>query len=153
MLAHFAKALSINEIAELWSRGTGEPASIISRTLIEAFQPKLGSLISGEAVISRADLLAFCEEQDIKPPKFWGKAAAVVSSSSRAENDCRKWIRELPAKGYIQPNKAALRKEALEKFAGLSGRGFDRAWALEADPEWKRPGPKPAHLRRTKRAT
>ena len=156
MFASFSETLSIDEIAELWSRETDEPATIIRRTLLEAFQPKLGGrflVISGEAVISRADLLAFCEDQDIKPPKFWGKAAAVVSSRSRAEIDCRKWIRELPAKGYIQPDKAALRDEALEIFPGLSARGFDRAWDLEAAPEWKQPGPKPAHLRPTKRAT
>ena len=143
MFAGFSETLSIDEIAELWSRETDEPATIIRRTLLKAFQPKLGSRfieISGDAVISRADLLAFCEEQDIKPPKFWGKAAAVVSSSSRAESDCRKWIRELRAKGYIQPNKSALRDEALEMFPGLSGRGFDRAWDLEAAPNWKQQG-------------
>ena len=149
MFAGFSETLSIDEIAELWSRETDEPASIIRRMLLKAFQPKLGSRfmqISGDAGISRDQLLAFCKEQRIQPPKFWGSAAAKVVSSNKAEKACEKWIRELRETGYKPRNKKALLEEAIKKFEGLSKRGFDRAWANEAHPDWQKVGRKPKNL-------
>ena len=146
MFVSTAEILSIHEIAELWGKQIGEPASAIERELLKAFQPKLGSRflqITGEAVITRDDLLAFCEDRGIHPPKFWAKSATAVSSSGRAEAKCRKWLRDLREQGYTPETKPALRTKALAKFLGLSGRGFDRAWDAEAHDEWTKSGRPP----------
>lgn len=152
MLAHFAKALSIDEIAELWSQETKEPASIIRRMLLKAFQPKLGSRfikISGDAVISRDQLLEFCETAGITAPRFWDKAASTVISTSKAILECRKWIKERSEQGHVPENKGKLRDEAIERFSSLklSKRGFDQAWDDVAPLEWRKPGRKPKRAR------
>jgi hypothetical protein len=67
-------------------------------------------------------------------------------SSAKAESDCRRWLEgEMRKSPHQRPKgRRDFRAEALSKFAGLSGRAFDRAWekAIEATgaKDWARVG-------------
>lgn len=56
--------------------------------------------------------------------------APRVSQTAKAESDCRRWLTEQIQKSPHQRPKPRgdFRREALERFPGLSGRGFERAW-------------------------
>jgi hypothetical protein len=69
-----------------------------------------------------------------------GAAEQRIRSSAKAERACARWIAELVEKGDRPPNRRLLRQEALEKFTGVSKRGFDRCWDRTAPDEWKAAG-------------
>jgi hypothetical protein len=50
----------------------------------------------------------------------------------------RKWVAE--SDGVQLKSKAAYMADAQERIKGLSERGFDQAWAIEAPPSWKKHG-------------
>ena len=71
---------------------------------------------------------------------------ALVSSSRKAELECREWIKSLALDGLVRV-KSEVRKLARDKFGDrLSGRAFDRAWAEAAPLGWKAPGNKSKRL-------
>lgn len=69
--------------------------------------------------------------------RVWPRTAAW--STARANRQCRELIASRAAAGY-RPSKKELRDEALNLISGLSGRGFDAAWAEVAPHEWRKPG-------------
>jgi hypothetical protein len=73
-----AEELSIGAIAMLWSKESGHAASEIETELFAAFQERLKGCsmeMSKDATISRQELLRFCDDARIDPPKFWGRVA------------------------------------------------------------------------------
>ena len=83
----------------------------------------------GKLFIDIARLEEFAEES------ISGHAAQSLSSHEQA---CAKWLADLPETPRLK--KADAKKEAMEKFPGLSGRGFNRLWALHAPKSWKQKG-------------
>lgn len=65
-------------------------------------------------------------------------------SSNKARAACEDWLRDLASNGDKEMSKGKYKKVAREKFPGLSGRGFDRAWqnAVGDRDDWTRPGRK-----------
>jgi hypothetical protein len=73
-----AEELSIGAIAMLWSKESGHAASEIETELFAAFQERLKGCsmdMSKDATLSRQELLRFCDDASIDPPKFWGRVA------------------------------------------------------------------------------
>ncbi len=74
----FAEELSVRAIAELWSRESCHATSEVEAELLAAFQEKLKGRSMGaclDATISRDDLVTFCDEANIAPPRFWVRMA------------------------------------------------------------------------------
>jgi hypothetical protein len=74
----FAEELSVRAIAELWSRESCHAPSDVEAELLAAFQEKLkGCSMDAclDATISRDDLITFCDEAHIAPPRFWARVA------------------------------------------------------------------------------
>ncbi len=59
-------------------------------------------------------------------------------SSSLQEKQCGQWLAQIPEKPRMK--KKDIRIQAMEKFPGLSRRGFDRVWASHAHASWKKRG-------------
>lgn len=73
-----AEELSIGAIAMLWSRESEHSVSEIETELLAAFQERLKDCsmeTSRDATLSRQELLKFCENASIDPPKFWARVA------------------------------------------------------------------------------
>ena len=69
-----ADELSIGAIAMLWSRESEHGVSEIVTELLAAFQERLKDCSmekSKDATVSRQELLKFCEDAGIDPPRFW----------------------------------------------------------------------------------
>ena len=74
----FAEELSVRAIAERWSRESCHATSEVEAELLAAFQKKLkGCSMDAclDATISRDDLITFCDEANIAPPRFWARVA------------------------------------------------------------------------------
>ncbi len=145
MVAHLVDRMQINEIAELWSRETGEPAGIYVRALIMFRQQRLlpeynfppSALVVGpQANMTREELRAFCNESQIELPRFWFGAK---TSKASAEAKCRRWLDD-----QVREEKRMSKKEyralAMTKIEGLSERAFNRVWDATVPPAWKRSG-------------
>jgi hypothetical protein len=89
--------------------------------------------------VDRVALRRYCEGAKISPPKFW-----ITTKSSRgtsaAKAHCIKWLASLARSGSKPASKAALRKDALAKFPGLTADGFNAVWKAHAPTHWKRAG-------------
>ena len=145
MVEHVIDRMQIDEIAQLWSRETGKPAGTYVRALRLFRQERLlpeynlppSPLVVGpQADMTREQLRAFCDENQIELPRFW--FGAKVSKAS-AETQCRRWLahqvrkdKHMPKKGYC-----AL---AMKEIEGLSERAFNRVWDATVPPAWKRAG-------------
>lgn len=58
-----------------------------------------------------------------------------------AETSCERWLRRLREEGPKDRSRPEYEKEAMERFPGLSAKGFGRAWrAAHAGTDWARPG-------------
>ena len=69
-----------------------------------------------------------------------GEGAENVSLNS-AKTACKVWLGENSAPpNQKDKTKNGYRTEAIEKFGGLSVRGFNSAWDESADPSWSKPG-------------
>ena len=71
-----SEELSIGAIAMLWSKEFEHTVSEIETELLTAFQKKLKDCSmdsSRDATISRHELLKFCDDANINPPKFWSR--------------------------------------------------------------------------------
>ena len=71
-----AEELSIGAIAMLWSRESEHGVSEIVTELLAAFQERLKDCSmekSKDATVSRQELLKFCEDAGIDPPRFWAR--------------------------------------------------------------------------------
>ena len=90
--------------------------------------------------IDRDALRVFCEKAGITLPKFWFPKGTPTRSTASAERRCEKWLEDLARQGGKPGSKRALEREALTKFAGLSGAAFGRAWEKAAPTAWKKPG-------------
>ncbi len=74
----FAEELSVRAIAELWSRESCHATSEVEAELLAVFREKLkGCSMDAclDASISRDDLITFCDEANIAPPRFWARVA------------------------------------------------------------------------------
>jgi hypothetical protein len=69
---------------------------------------------------------------------------AVLSSSAKAEAECRGWLRSLAKKSPDRKpkSKAELQREAKERWPQLSGGAFDRCWqyVIDKGAQWDAPG-------------
>jgi hypothetical protein len=146
--------LRIDEIAALWSQETGQPASVYVRQLsvyvrqlieyakrlvakgVAGSYPEDFDFVTETAVHTRSELKAYCDENDIDPPRFWfgGKA-----SMAGAKACCRNWLEEKVHEGKAA-TKAEYRKQAVDKIDRLSERGFDEVWAEVVPKHWKKGG-------------
>lgn len=73
-----AEELSIRTIAMIWSKESGHSVSEIATELLTAFQERLNDCsmeMSTDATLSRQELLKFCEDAGIDPPRFWARVA------------------------------------------------------------------------------
>ena len=73
-----AEELSIGAIAMLWSKESGHSVSEVATELLTAFQERLKDCsmeMSKDATLSRQELLKFCEDAGIDPPRFWARVA------------------------------------------------------------------------------
>ena len=95
MVEHVIDRMQIDEIAQLWSRETGKPAGTYVRALRLFRQERLlpeynfppSTLMVGpQADMTREQLRAFCDENQIELPRFW--FGAKVSKAS-AEVECQ----------------------------------------------------------------
>jgi hypothetical protein len=71
-----SEELSIGAIAMLWSKEFEHTVSEIETELLTAFQKMLKDCSmdsSRDATISRHELLKFCDDDNINPPKFWSR--------------------------------------------------------------------------------
>ena len=71
-----SEELSIGAISMLWSKEIEHTVSEIETELLTAFQNRLTDCsmdLSGDATISRHELLKFCDDANINPPKFWSR--------------------------------------------------------------------------------
>jgi hypothetical protein len=113
------------------------------RTLASADIDDYDVAVVGPALLSlsvdRDALRRYCEGAKISPPKFW-----ITTKSSRgtsaAKAKCIKWFVSLAKSGSKPDSKAALRKDALAKFPGLTADGFNAVWKAHAPTHWKRAG-------------
>jgi hypothetical protein len=86
--------------------------------------------------VKRADVLERWPDRSDKP-------TGVQTTTAGAQNQCRLWLTDMMKKDPGRPRpKSEVRREALDKFQSLSGRGFDRAWdaAVANAPKWAAPG-------------
>jgi hypothetical protein len=70
---------------------------------------------------------------------------SVPKTTAGAANQCRRWLADMMRKALNEPRpKAAVAREAKEKFPGLGKRGFDRAWDAAVREtnavKWRAPG-------------
>lgn len=62
-------------------------------------------------------------------------------STVGAETKCQAWLKEISSGNTPKPkSKPKLCEDAMEKFPGLSGKGFDRAWHVSVPDTWKSAG-------------
>jgi hypothetical protein len=106
--------------------------------------------------ISLADLSDWLSRAEQSMPCFVGRerlmqgAVEADSSANRSpgkigsETACRQWLEGLMRAGDREKSKPEYQAEAQKKFSGLSGQGFNRAWAdaIEAsgNKSWSRAG-------------
>ena len=102
--------------------------------------------VEASQVVGPVSRLAVLEEAGLLEPDAIAdnnESATSAVTTVGAETKCRQWIEERAAAGNAPANRNALFKEAHKKFRKtLSRRGFDRAWAVAAPDEWKKPGRK-----------
>ncbi len=141
MVAHLVDRMQINEIAEFWSRESGDPAGVYVRALIEFLQRLLATeyncdpsaLETGpQADMTREQLRAFCNESQIEPPRFWFGAK---TSKASAEAKCRRWLAD-QVREEKRMSKKKYRALAMTEIEGLSERVFNRAWDATVPPAW-----------------
>ncbi len=145
MVAHLVDRMQIDEIAQLWSRETGKLAGTYVRALCLFRQERLlpeynfppsAPVVGPQADITREELRAFCDENQIELPRFW--FGAKVSKAS-AEVQCRKWLSDQVRKKKHMPKKG-YRALAMTEIGGLSERAFNRVWDATVPSAWKRAG-------------
>jgi len=135
--------MQIDEIAQRWGRETGKPAGTYVRALRWFLQerseynfPPSALMVGPQADMTREQLRAFCDENQIELPRFW--FGAKVSKAS-AEVQCRKWLTDQVREEKRKPKKDYL-AIAMTEIGGLSERAFNRAWDAAVPQTWKRAG-------------
>ncbi len=145
MVAHLVDRMQINEIAEFWSRESGDPAGVYVRALIlfrqqrlslESNFPPSALDVGPQADMTREQLRAFCNESQIEPPRFWFGAK---TSKASAEAKCRRWLTHQVREEKRKPKKD-YRVLAMTEIEGLSERAFNRVWDATVPSAWKRAG-------------
>ncbi len=143
MVEQVIDRMQIDEIAQLWSRETGKLAGTYVRALRWFLQerseynfPPSAPVVGPQADITREELRAFCDENQIELPRFW--FGAKVSKAS-AEVECQKWLTDRVRKKKDMPKKD-YRALAINKIEGLSERAFNRVWDATVPSAWKRAG-------------
>lgn len=108
--------------------------------------------------IGREEFLAYLRATG-EPDKlgWWPPALSAANSpgvdtpkpklTSKAEADCKAWLRSISEKGEPPIPREELRDLAFRKFPGLSERGYRRARSDALPPSWKKPGRKAESLR------
>ena len=70
--------MSVRTISELWSKESGQRASVIQTELLSLFPEIVGETshaVTQHSTISRDHFLKYCDTQKIPVPRFWANTA------------------------------------------------------------------------------
>ena len=114
--------------------GSLKPQSIEPEVWEQPFEPHTRFPVASEPSIVRS---RWHSRTAITSLRIFGR---LPTQRECAEPDCTAWLKQLAQEGKKPGTKQDIYTEALERFPGLSERGFKRIWRDHAPTDWKRPG-------------
>lgn len=82
---------------------------------------------------------AFCAAEGFPLPLFWFRTDKRPSTA-KARSDARQWLRDQVMAGPKQYDKVGYQQKAQSLFPRLSGRSFNKVWAVTVPESWQQAG-------------
>jgi len=124
---------------ELVAQGIQSPPTLDSEPVV--IPTKLWRILKPDLRDSSAEAegLRFAAVRVLHAATMTAQAPARESRSAAAERFCGEWLKTEAERGAVLQRGDA-ESAAYARFAGLTTRGFERAWKTNAAESWKQPG-------------